>query len=565
MKRKATDEDGTAGPSKRPQVEPEDVKTAESGSVYNENDNDSSSPVTSPNGTTQTPAVTTVGSTAASGRRNRKFPSDLKTIQCTHPGCPKTFNRPVRLLAHLRSHANDRPFRCPYPDCDKDYLEEKHLTQHIKGSHTHEKKYVCTEEGCDKAFVTATRLRRHAEVHKGAEKYRCRGYDDCTQSFRKHQTLQRHIRVVHLGLKPFLCTTDECTSPGFDSAGALRRHVERDHGTIRFWCDECEDEEGNKAGFTTLLMLKNHAREHIKCAFCPEISSFRGQAAYEHHMDIHHSGNTVEDRKTVVCEWPGCEKLFTRTSNMKTHYRTAHEGRRFVCGQFDTYTTADIADWNWQEEGCGDEFISRMKLEEHIRYVHLGRKRPERAYPVPSAPVASAVDGLTAGSNALKCSVIGCEARFKRYADLRKHLRGEHNQENSVNNDSLGYKAPNEVPVPVDPSLQNPVMEEMTYSYPDPDPEQSLADQLKAALEYPDLDAPVQTFDYPEQVLLGEDEHNLSWLMKADDEAETAGMDHHDDHQGLYPEFEGNNQWDEELMRQQQQQQQQQQPLENYI
>ncbi|KAK3990551.1 putative Zn-finger binding protein [Cladorrhinum sp. PSN332] len=550
MKRKATDEGGIAGPSKRPQVELEDApasgasedhETAESGSVYN--DNDSASTITSPNGT-QTAAATTIGSTATSSRRNRRFPSDQKTIQCTHPGCTKTFNRPARLTAHLRSHTNDRAFPCPYPDCDKDYLEEKHLTQHIKGSHTHEKNYVCPEEGCDKAFVTATRLRRHAEVHKGAEKYRCRGYGDCSLSFRKHQTLQRHIRVVHLGLKPFLCTTDGCTSAGFDSAGALRRHVERDHGTIRFWCDECQDDEGNKAGFTTLQLLKTHAREHIKCAFCPEINSFRGQAAYEHHMDIYHSGNTVEDRKTVACEWPGCDKLFTRTSNMKTHYRTAHEGRRFVCGQFDTYTTADIADWNWQEEGCGDEFISRMKLEEHVRYVHLGRKRPERAYPVPSAPAPSAVDGFTAGMKALECTVIGCQAKFKRYADLRKHIKGEHPE--NMNDDGLGYGNP--VEIPVDPGLQSPIGEE-AYHY--PDPQQSLEDQLRAALEYPDLDAPDETFDYPEQVLLPQDDDQLSWLAKAEAEM---------DQQALYPPFDGNNQWDEEMMSQQQQQ-----ALESYI
>ncbi|KAK4459507.1 hypothetical protein QBC42DRAFT_307802 [Cladorrhinum samala] len=463
MKRKATDQVGIAGPSKRSQLEPEDAEpftnledqetTAESTSHYNEDDE--SAPAHFSHGD-QTPGATTIDSTAASTRRNRRFPSDLKTIRCTHPGCTKTFNRPARLTAHLRSHTNDRQFRCPYPDCDKDYLEEKHLTQHIKGSHTHEKKYVCAEEGCGKAFVTATRLRRHALVHEGAEKYRCKGYDDCNLSFRKHQTLQRHIRVAHLGLKPFLCMTDGCDTHGFDSAGALRRHVERDHGIIRFWCDECADEEGSKAGFTTLLLLKSHAREHIRCAFCPEIKSFRGQSAYERHMDIYHSGATVEDRKTVSCEWPGCDKKFTRVSNMNTHYRTAHEGRRFVCGQFDTYTTLDIADWNWREEGCGDEFISRMKLEEHVRYVHLGRKRPEKTYPVPVSAGPGEVDELTAGLSALVCPTEGCPAKFLRHADLSKHVRDEH-QDNS----GLDYLDQDQI---IDPRLQNSMGEAMDYT-----------------------------------------------------------------------------------------------------
>ncbi|KFX93437.1 hypothetical protein V490_04842 [Pseudogymnoascus sp. VKM F-3557] len=71
----------------------------------------------------------------------RKFPSELKTIKCTYDGCTKTFNRPVRLASHLRSHTNERPFACTYADCDKAYIEEKHLKQHIKGSHTHERNH----------------------------------------------------------------------------------------------------------------------------------------------------------------------------------------------------------------------------------------------------------------------------------------------------------------------------------------------------------------------------------------------------------------------------------------
>ncbi|KAK4166659.1 hypothetical protein QBC43DRAFT_14264 [Cladorrhinum sp. PSN259] len=513
MKRKATDESGIPVPAKRPQAEREtyaapvevqdqDQETTESASIYNGSDSGSTS---TPNDA-RTPAATTVGSTATSSRRNRRFPSDLKTIKCTYPGCTKTFNRPARLTAHLRSHNNDRQFVCPYPECDKDYLEEKHLAQHIKGSHTHEKKFVCPEEGCGKAFVTTTRLRRHGKVHKGAEKYRCKGYDDCILSFRKHQTLQRHIRVAHLGLKPFVCTTDGCTSPdGFDSAGALRRHVERDHGTIRFWCDECEDEDGNKAGFTTLLLLKSHAKEHIRCAFCPEIGTFRGQAAYEHHMDIYHSGTTVEERKTVACEWEGCQRKFTRVSNMRTHYRTAHEGRRFVCGQFDTYTTADISDWNWQEEGCGDEFISRMKLEEHVRYVHLGRKRPERLYPATSrAAGQSEVDKLTAGSGAMGCSAFGCPAKFKRYVDLNRHVKNEHPE---INDNGLEFD--NSDLLAVNPSLENLFGEEQGFD----DEEQSIEDRLMAALQYPNIEAPTETIDYPGQVLFEPDDNNLSsWV-----------------------------------------------------
>jgi hypothetical protein len=441
MKRRAAEDDeGPSGPSKRLQTESLQAAdtdypiTAPAPIDTSIPDNDTTTTTSSPPATEDpsaeppTPTATSIPPTPSS-RRARKFPSDLKTIPCTYPGCPKTFNRPARLAAHLRSHTNDRPHKCPYVGCDKTYLEEKHLAQHIKGSHTHEKKYVCAEEGCGKAFVTATRLRRHAAVHEGAERFRCRGYEGCSLSFRKHQTLQRHVRVAHLGLAAFVCGAEDCEE-GFDSAGALRRHVEREHGEVKFWCEECKGEgeegDGRKVGFRTLLMLQAHMRkEHVNCVFC-EVKC-GSLADLERHVDMYHSGTTVEDRKTVECTWEGCGKKFTRVSNLNTHIRTAHEGLRFVCGQVDTFGTEDIADWNWAEEGCGQEFISKLKLEEHVRYVHLGRKRPPRLYTVKSALPGEA-DEMSAAvpTRTIPCSVEGCEAKFIRHFDLDKHLQKDH-------------------------------------------------------------------------------------------------------------------------------------------
>lgn len=193
----------------------------------------------------------------------------MKTIKCTYDGCTKTFNRPVRLASHLRSHTNERPFACTYMSCDKAYIEEKHLKQHVKGSHTHERNHHCDWEGCTKSFLTATRLRRHQAAHGGHERFRCTEYPPCTETFRKHQTLQRHVRSDHLKLTPFPCsfidpaTHLQCTA-GYDSAGALRKHEDRLHGALRFWCDVCTSEGAlQPAGFPTNTQLAKHIRnEH---------------------------------------------------------------------------------------------------------------------------------------------------------------------------------------------------------------------------------------------------------------------------------------------------------------
>ncbi|KAK3692787.1 hypothetical protein B0T22DRAFT_448166 [Podospora appendiculata] len=473
MKRKAAAE-GLASPAKRqltltewatataavkPEPEPKlehpieaAVEAVETGSITSTADSVAHSHVSSATILPPQPtSSSSVASTSPASRISRRFPSDLKTIKCTFAGCDKFFNRPARLAAHLRSHTNDRPHRCPYPGCGKDYLEEKHLTQHIKGSHTHERKYTCAEPDCGKSFVTATRLRRHAAVHEGAERFRCRGYDECALSFRKHQTLQRHIRTAHLGQSAFLCGNDGCQG-GFDTAGALRRHVEREHGELKFWCDECakenvgeeddrEEREARRVGFTTLILLQAHMkREHNNCIFCDAKCGTLGDM--ERHIDIHHSGTTVEDRKNVVCTWEGCDKRFTRQSNLNTHIKTAHEGLRFICGQVNTFETPDISDWNWMEEGCGHSFMSKLKLEEHVRFVHLGRRRPPKMYSVTSTLPDDVVDEITAGvvssGRNIACTVPGCAAKFIRHHDFNRHIQNDHG-------DSYGYQEESKV------------------------------------------------------------------------------------------------------------------------
>ncbi|KAM0278306.1 hypothetical protein ACHAQH_005225 [Verticillium albo-atrum] len=373
--------------------------------------------------------------TTAVSNRSRKFPSDFKTIKCTFPDCDKTFNRPARLAAHLRSHTDDRPYKCTHDDCDKTYREEKHLRQHIKGSHSQERSYVCTTEDCGKSFLTATRLRRHQEVHAGQNRFRCRDYPPCDQSFRKHNTLQRHIRAEHQGGPAYLCPEQGCNA-GFDSQGALRNHTKRDHSDPSFWCDECElDADPNaggppkRVGFTSLLLLQTHIRkEHLNCIFCDQ--KCKGQAELERHVELYHSGIPLEARKTIPCAWPGCDKKFTKKSNLNAHVRSAHEGLRFTCGQTDHATTADLAAWP-REQGCGTTFVTKGNLEAHIRHVHLGIERP---VPSPLADddatadmrrrrtTTTIIDQVAGTDRTISCTVPGCTERFFRAYDLDLHL-----------------------------------------------------------------------------------------------------------------------------------------------
>jgi len=160
-------------------------------------------------------------------------------------------------------------------------------------------------------------------------------------------------------------------------------------------------------------------------------------------IEIRHSGISLEDRKNVPCTYSGCNKLFTKKSNLSAHVRTAHKGQRFICGQFNLSRSEDIAFWDGQD-ACGREFVSKVNLEDHVRTQHAGlpsvvnAKRTKagkgqstgKTKKGKKAPV-SAIDeltgrGMTHPDRNISCTVAGCSWMFTRHYDLENHVRTKH-------------------------------------------------------------------------------------------------------------------------------------------
>lgn len=396
----------------------------------------------------------------------KKFPSQLKTLECTYEGCDKTFNRPSRLATHLRSHKNEKPFSCQYEGCDKAYVDDKHLKQHIKSCHSQERPYSCQWEGCTKSFLTGTRLRRHQLVHEGQNRFRCTAYPPCNETFRKHQTLERHIRSDHLQLAPFPCTyidpmTAEPCNAGFDGSGGLKKHMERVHGIMEYFCPECIvpnsvsfDGTPIHLGFTTNASLQAHIKkDHANCPFCDRKCASKREL--DKHVESQHSGIPLEQRKTIICTYDGCTSTFTKKSNLNIHIRAVHEGQRFICGTFDVSNTTDLSTWDG-EDGCGKILITKANLEDHIRTAHLGlpsliNSRRKKASSTMDEDISdqeattktkgrkskpSALEGLlgiTPESDerrTISCIIPGCPNKFIRDYDLQNHIRSKHRPTN---------------------------------------------------------------------------------------------------------------------------------------
>ncbi|KAK5989906.1 Transcription factor IIIA-like protein [Cladobotryum mycophilum] len=433
-KRLAIEEAPEASPLKKRHIEDDDEYISDG--LDEAYEDDDYTPIPTPNSTADIESPVTAATTPRT-----KFPSDYKTLACNWPGCAKSFNRPARLRDHMNSHTNSRPHKCPYDGCDKDYIEDKHLKQHIKAVHKNERKYICQRDGCGKSFVTGTRLKRHQAVHEGADRFRCQ---DCGQSFRKKETLNKHVRKEHMGERAYPCTEPGCNR-GFDTKPALNRHKERDHGDPKYWCSECgpktlEDGTVQRVGFTTDTFLQQHMRqEHQNCLFCDYKSS--SQWEFQTHIEIHHSGKTVEDRKTVACPYDNCKKKFTKKSNLNVHIRTAHEGFRFICGEVE-FTGPGLEAWS-NAQGCGDKFSTKVRLEDHIRFIHLGQERPKHSKPDKSA-LGDVIDDLAGVTNVKKQTIKcpSCGEGFSRYFDLNLHISKVHDPDPEESPNSTPFMSP---------------------------------------------------------------------------------------------------------------------------
>ncbi|KKA31028.1 hypothetical protein TD95_004114 [Thielaviopsis punctulata] len=342
---------------------------------------------------------------------------------CTWPGCTKRYNRPTRLESHMRSHRGERPFACSFPGCDKTYIEAKHLSQHVEAKHEGKRNHHCPYPDCGRAFFTSTRLSRHVTSHIKAQQFQCKGYPGCKQIFRRKDTLNRHVRQVHLHLPGYTCPEPGCTE-AFASSGALRNHRHRAHGELKHFCDECKvvvDGQERSLGFTHISDLRNHFRSaHMSCSFCPYRCTYPSEM--DRHLAMRHSAQTVSDRKTVPCPWPGCGKMFTKKSNMVAHAKSSHDGYRFVCGLVDLSTSEGLAGWD-NAQGCREGFVTKANLESHIRHIHLGQQRAPTAAAKPKSLVHEVAGAEDAAKRTLTCD---CGRGFIRYHDLQVHLELDH-------------------------------------------------------------------------------------------------------------------------------------------
>lgn len=113
------------------------------------------------------PGVTprNVGDAASKRNRKRKAPPVPEVLKCSVADCSAEFTDRNELMAHGRTHTEERPF-------------------------------LCTHDGCPKAFKTLGSREAHLRTHTGEKPFKC-PFKDCPARFGQRSSCNRHIRLLH--------------------------------------------------------------------------------------------------------------------------------------------------------------------------------------------------------------------------------------------------------------------------------------------------------------------------------------------------------------------------------
>ncbi|CAG9766011.1 unnamed protein product [Ceutorhynchus assimilis] len=258
--------------------------------------------------------------------------------------CKKKFLNFKAFRKHLRTHIEDRPFKCK--QCSRSFTEENYLNNHMRSHlpeeekphecnickkrfihptmlqkhllrHTNERPFVC--KICNKGCFAENSLLKHMKIHEKKEgdpgllKHIC---DYCRTEFPGAEALSNHIKQ-HTGAKPFVCNIcGKCFPQRFNLDLHLRTHT----GERPFKCEMC------KKGYVSKASLKIHMRTHTNerpfaCEFCGK--AFRQSGDLTSHKRLHGTDKPIE------CSV--CQKRFTTVMKLKYHMRNHTGERPYVC------------------------------------------------------------------------------------------------------------------------------------------------------------------------------------------------------------------------------------------
>ncbi|CAL8087533.1 unnamed protein product [Orchesella dallaii] len=195
--------------------------------------------------------------------------------------CGQTFKNQNSYKLHEIRHEGEEPykFKCPAPNCDKRFLDERKMKLHFVN---HTKNIRCMD--CNMSFASQSNLNQHKTIHTGERPFIC---EYCGTRFRLNSKLQDHLRI-HTGERPYTCNDCDQT---FKTSSVLYRHMKIHSVGGPYNCDVCHKSFTRKRS-KTLHMITHSWVHPYTCDVCDK--SYTQKGSKTRHMKQFHK-NQLQD------------------------------------------------------------------------------------------------------------------------------------------------------------------------------------------------------------------------------------------------------------------------------
>ncbi len=225
----------------------------------------------------------------------------VETIVCNHNNCGNTYKNKYYLRLHqLSTHPQMFPdiqfIKCSKNECNyktklKSFMSS-HLIRHSE-LNPDSQELECNQIGCNYKTKTLRNLKKHKRAHNLI--FIC-GF--CELKFGYRERLENHISRKHTGIRPYVCSIDNCLKSYASKMGFLcHKRTQHNEALDRYKCqwNGCGKQFKSIASYKQHL-IRHKASKRFNCDWNECKHKFISKAELNDHMNRHTGNNLLKDK-----------------------------------------------------------------------------------------------------------------------------------------------------------------------------------------------------------------------------------------------------------------------------